>query len=78
MSKKQQILDLVKEYILEKHDAKTWNPGEDWLSYSGPSFDEKEFVVAIDSLLDEWLIFGKKSREFEVEFPKCLGKSTAP
>jgi len=74
MDKKQEILDLVKDYVLEKRKNDSWTPGEDWVSYSGPVFDDKEFVAAIDSLLDEWLIFGKKSREFELEFPKHLGK----
>ena len=35
---------------------------------------KKEYVAAFDSLLDEWLIFGSKSREFEREFPNFLGK----
>jgi len=74
MTTKQEILDLVKEYILEKRNNDAWNAEKDWLSYSGPVFDDKEYVAAIDSLLDEWLIFGKKSREFEIEFPKHLGK----
>ena len=74
MDKKQEILDLVKDYVLEKRKNDSWTPGEDLVSYSGPVFDDKEFVAAIDSLLDEWLIFGKKSREFELEFPKHLGK----
>tara|TARA_Y100000310_G_scaffold299353_1_gene334144 strand:- start:155 stop:1486 length:1332 start_codon:yes stop_codon:yes gene_type:complete len=74
MTKKQQILDLVKEYILEKRANESWSPGEDWLSYSGPVFDDREYVAAIDSLLDEWLIFGKKSRQFEMEFPYYMGK----
>ena len=40
------ILDLVKEYVQEKNN-KDWKPGEDWLSYSGPVFDEKEYQAAI-------------------------------
>lgn len=72
--KKQQILELVKEYISEKRATESWTAGEDWLSYSGPVFDENEYVAAIDNLLDEWLIFGKKAREFELLFPKFMGK----
>jgi CDP-6-deoxy-D-xylo-4-hexulose-3-dehydrase len=74
VDKRQQILDLVKEYIIEKREAEKWTPGEDWVSYSGPIFDEKEYTAAIDSLLGEWLIFGKKGREFELEFAQHLGK----
>ena len=74
MDKKQQILDLVKEYIIEKRQNESWNPGEDWVSYSGPIMNEDEYVAAIDSLLDEWLIYGKTGRHFEQEFPQLLGK----
>lgn len=52
------ILDLVKEYVQEKNN-KDWKPGEDWLAYSGPVFDEKEYQAAIETLLSGWLIYGK-------------------
>jgi CDP-6-deoxy-D-xylo-4-hexulose-3-dehydrase len=72
--KKQKILELVKEYINEKATSESWNPGEDWVSYSGPIFDEKEYLAAVNVLLDGWMIFGKNGRNFEIEFPKHLGK----
>lgn len=74
MDKKQQILDLVAEYIKEKRENETWSPGQDWVSYSGPILDEEEYTAAIDSLLDEWLIYGKTGRTFEYKFPPHLGK----
>ena len=74
MNKKQQILDLVKEYIVEKRQNETWTPGKDWVSYSGPILDCDEYTAAIDSLLDEWLIYGKTGRAFEYKFPSFLGK----
>ena len=74
MDKKQEILKLVKEYIKEKNDTESiWESGKDWLKYSGPIMDS-EYVEAVDSLLDGWLIFGKKARQFELEFSKHLGK----
>jgi len=74
MNKKEQILKLVKELIQEKTEKESkWRPGEDWLKYSGPLLDV-EYEAAIDSLLDGWLIFGQKGRQFELEFPKFLGK----
>ena len=74
MTKRESILKLVKEYYQEKtiEDDK-WTPGQDWIKYSGPIM-ESEYVEAIDSLLDGWLIFGKKARQFELEFSKHLGK----
>ena len=74
MIEKQEILDLVKGYIDQKRSNDSWEEG-DWVSYSGPTFDADEYVAAIDSLLDEWLIFGPKGREFELEFSKHLGRS---
>lgn len=74
MSEKlEQILDLVSEYVSEKE--RDWSPGEDWVSYSGPHFDDKEYRAAIEVLLSGWLIFGEKSREFEQRFSEHLGKS---
>jgi CDP-6-deoxy-D-xylo-4-hexulose-3-dehydrase len=72
--KKQKILDLVKEYIIEKTNNEEWEAGKDWVSYSGPIFDEKEYLSAVNVLLDGWMIFGKNGRNFEIEFPKHLGK----
>ena len=40
MNKKEQILQLVAEYIKEQHAAKTWEAGKDWVQYAGPYFDE--------------------------------------
>jgi len=74
MDKKQEILNLVKEYIEEKRANETWDAGSDWVSYSGPTFDSAEYVAAIESLLSEWLIYGKTGRNFEMEFPQFLGK----
>ena len=72
--KMEQILDLVSEYIKEKQGNEEWNPGEDWVSYSGPIFDDQEYLAAIKQVLDGWMIFGKNAREFERQFPAKLGK----
>ena len=74
-SLEKQIVNNTERYINRKHKTKTWTPGEDWVQYSGPYFDGNEYKAAIQSLLSEWLIFGKKGREFELEFAKKLGKS---
>jgi CDP-6-deoxy-D-xylo-4-hexulose-3-dehydrase len=74
MSEKlEQILELVSEYVEEKNSV--WNSGTDWVPYSGPYFDDKEYRAAIEVLLGGWLIFGEKSREFEKKFSSHLGKS---
>ena len=72
MSEKlEQILDLVSEYINDKNDD--WDSENDWVSYSGPHFSDKEYRAAIEVLLDGWLIFGKNARDFEKAFPEHLG-----
>ena len=70
-----EILELVEQYVQEKKEAESWKPGEDWVKYSGPYFDDEEYKSAIESLLSGWLIFGKNSRKFEIEFPKHLGQT---
>lgn len=74
MEKKEQILKLVSEYIQEKHASKTWEPGKDWVQYSGPVFDDKEYVAAVNALLNEWLVLGTDAISFEHRFPPLFGK----
>mgnify|MGYP003647691676 CR=1 FL=1 len=70
---KKKILDSIREYIDNKRSKESWTPGEDWLAYSGPVFTAEEYIAAVDTLLDGWLIYGKKCREFETEFSKYMG-----
>jgi len=72
--KEEEIFKLISEYISEKKESEKWTEGEDWISYSGPRFDSKEYVAAIKQLLSGWLIFGKVGREFELKFPSFLGQ----
>lgn len=74
MITKKEILDLVTKFINEKHSTKTWTPGKDWVQYSGPYFDSNEYVKAISTLLNEWLVLGQDAVEFEKKFPPLLGK----
>jgi CDP-6-deoxy-D-xylo-4-hexulose-3-dehydrase len=74
MNKLEQILHLVEDYIAEKEGNVSWEPGKDWISYSGPHFNKDEYVEAIKVLLNGWLIFGENSRQFEKTFPEHLGK----
>ena len=69
-----EILDLVDKYIKEKHSQKTWQAGKDWVQYAGPYFDSQEYVAAVKSLLNEWLVLGAEANKFEKQFPKLFGK----
>ena len=75
MSKKEQILSLVREYIQEQQAAKQWTPGKDWVQYAGPLFDGDEYTSSIETLLEGWLVLGKKGISFENKFPKLIGKN---
>ena len=48
--KLENILNLIDDYIKEKHSKKTWTPGKDWVRYSGPFFDSKEYINALSNL----------------------------
>ncbi len=69
----QEILNLVSDYIFDKNNNKVWKEG-DQINYSGPFFNEKEYVAGVKSLLDGWLGLGKAGSHFESMFPKQLGK----
>ena len=69
-----EILKNLEDYISQKIEKEEkWNEGE-WIKYSGPVFSKEEYIEAIKTLLDGWLIFGKKGREFEINFSQELGK----
>lgn len=70
----EEILKLVQQFIDNKHSNKTWIPGKDWVQYSGPYFGSEEYMAAIKSLLNEWLVLGSDANRFEKDFPKYLGK----
>lgn len=67
------ILGLVRDFV-ESQEKGSWDKDKDWVPYSGPTFDSEEYVAAVKQILDGWLIFGEKGREFEIEFSKQLGQ----
>ena len=75
MDKLEQILDLVGEYIEEKHSKKEWKAGKDWVQYAGPYYDSDEFVAGVKSLLSEWLAMGTDSIKFERRFSQQMGRN---
>ena len=75
MNKKEEILKLVSQYIVEQQAAKTWTAGKDWVQYAGPLFDENEYISSIETLLEGWLVLGKKGITFENKFPKLVNKN---
>lgn len=70
----QEILSLVKTYIENKQSGKSWEAGKDWVRYAGPYYDANEYLAAVETLLEGWLVLGKKGISFENIFPKHLNK----
>lgn len=70
----EEILKLVEQYIKEKDAKKTWEAGKDWVQYAGPYFTSDEYVRAVKTLLNGWLVLGAEANSFETKFPKLLGK----
>jgi CDP-6-deoxy-D-xylo-4-hexulose-3-dehydrase len=70
----QEILKLVEDYINKKHAEKKWTAGKDWVQYAGPYFDSAEYVAAVKSLLNEWLVLGADAIKFENKFSKLFNK----
>jgi CDP-6-deoxy-D-xylo-4-hexulose-3-dehydrase len=68
------ILKLVEEYI-KTNSKKTWIPGHDYVQYAGPFFDSEEYIAAIESLLNGWLVLGQNGIRFENTFSKLLNKN---
>jgi CDP-6-deoxy-D-xylo-4-hexulose-3-dehydrase len=74
MSIKEQIFELVKQYVKEEKTSKQWVPGKDWVQYAGPYFSEDEYVSSIETIMNGWLVLGSKGIKFENTFPTLVGK----
>lgn len=71
--KREEILELVKEYYqLSFGDPKTYERG-DRISYGGRFFNEEEMVNLVDASLDFWLTTGRYAQDFEKDFAKWIG-----
>ena len=70
-----QILDLVKQYYVEKFSTKNFNPGKDTVHYAGRIFDEDELRCLVDSSLDFFLTANRYADEFEMNLAEFLGLS---
>lgn len=71
----EKILTDIEQYINLKHSSKKWEAGKDWVQYAGPFFDDKEYVAAVKSLLNEWIVLGQDAVTFETIFPKLFNRS---
>jgi CDP-6-deoxy-D-xylo-4-hexulose-3-dehydrase len=74
MNIEQTLKELAEHIAATQKKKKSWQPGEDWVTYSGDVFGAEEYLAALESIVDGWLVFGKNGSKFEKEFPELLGK----
>jgi len=70
----QHILEEISKYIQQQAQRK-WRPGQDFVNYAGAYYDHLEYVAAVESLLNGWLVMGQCGQRFEREFPRQFGKT---
>ena len=72
-TKREQIIQLVKEYYQEEFESKKkdFEPG-DKISYGGRFFNDEEMCALVDSSLDFWLTTGRYAARFEKETGSIL------
>lgn len=63
--RRQDILQMVKEYCRETFKNGKFIPGETPVRYAGRVFDDQELVNAVDASLDFWLTAGRFSEKLE-------------
>ncbi len=73
MTKREQILQLVKEYYEETFAQKKSFAKGDHIAYGGRKFDNEEMVNLVDAALEFWLTTGRFANQFEKDFANFLG-----
>lgn len=71
--KREEVIELAKQYYEQEHQNTKLIPGESYIAASGKMVDSDDLGNLIDSSLDMWLTAGRYSDQFEREFPKHIG-----
>jgi len=74
---KQEILELVRRYYLEKFAGKGFDPLNDLVHYAGRVFDAEELCSLVDAGLDFYLTANRYAERFEAEFADLLDVGNA-
>jgi len=77
MSKREDVLRLVREYYSERFSGQNFDSQRDLVHYAGRVFDEEELVHLVDSSLDFFLTASRYADEFENLFAEYFGISNA-
>jgi len=70
---REKIIELTKEYFDIAHNNESFNPGEDYINYSGRVFDYNEGISLVNASLDFWLTSGEYTNLFQKKLSKYLG-----
>jgi CDP-6-deoxy-D-xylo-4-hexulose-3-dehydrase len=74
---REEILELVRKYHLQKFASRRFDPASDVVHYAGRVFDEQELVNLVDASLDFFLTANRYAEQFENRFADYLGLSNA-
>jgi CDP-4-dehydro-6-deoxyglucose reductase, E1 len=74
---REEILELVRKYHIQKFGIRTFDPSSDAIHYAGRVFDEQELVNLVDASLDFFLTANRYAEQFENRFADYLGLSNA-
>tara|TARA_Y100000748_G_C15495082_1_gene487940 strand:- start:1599 stop:2936 length:1338 start_codon:yes stop_codon:yes gene_type:complete len=66
------ILELTEKYFNTEHKNSLFQPGEDYINYSGRVFDHNEGLSLINASLDFWLTSGEYSKLFQKKLSNFL------
>lgn len=77
MEIRDEILQLVRQYYLEKLAPRRFNPASDTVHYAGRVFTEQELVHLVDASLDFFLTASRYAERFENRLAEYLGLSDA-
>jgi len=64
--------EIIKEYQL-KFKKKQFVAGKDWVRVSGKVFDEQEFLIMTEAVMDGWWTEGRFAKELEERLAKYVG-----
>jgi CDP-4-dehydro-6-deoxyglucose reductase, E1 len=74
--KREEILELVKQYHAEQFAAQAFEPGKSMIPFAGRVFDADELVTLVDASLDFWLTTGRYAEEFEAKFANYMQRKS--
>jgi CDP-6-deoxy-D-xylo-4-hexulose-3-dehydrase len=75
--RRQQILDLCAQYVLETSSQAEFQPGLSPIPVSGKVIDSSDICAVVDSALDGWFTTGRFAGDFERKLARFVGVRSA-